>query len=231
MNEIRVNLPTYYEKMYLDARDKIAAGSYTLDELIDAKTDKRFGLTLIARPPQHVLDEVHSFLDAVRQIEPEQYFYPGKDLHITVLSVVSCYDGFSLEELVVKEYVEVINKCIGHFGTFNIDFTGITASPGAAMLRGMPAGDILNSLRDALRKEFKSSTLFHTIDKRYTIFTAHSTVLRFRKPLRNPQKFLLLLEKFRNHSFGAFHVAQVDLVFNDWYQRSGAGKLLHRFHL
>ena len=231
MDEILVNLLTHYEKMYLDAREKIAAELYTLDELIDSGTDKRFGLTLIARLPQHVLDEVHSFLDAVRQIEPEQYFYPGKDLHLTVLSVVSCYDGFSLDGITVNDYVGVINKCTAHSGAFSIDFTGLTASPGAVMLRGMPAGDVLNSLRDALRKEFKSSTLFHTIDKRYTIFTAHSTVLRFRKPLRDPQKFLLLLEKFRNHSFGSFNVARVDLVFNDWYQRTGAGKLLRSFHL
>lgn len=231
MKKIRVDLHTHYEKMYLDARDKIAAERYTLDELIDSRTDKRFGLTLVARPLKPVLDEIFSFQEAAKLLEPEQYFYPAEDVHLTVLSVVSCFDGFSLDGITVNHYVDVIHKCTAHSGAFNIDFTGITASPGAVMLRGIPAGDALNGLRDVLRKEFKSSGLFHTIDKRYTIFTAHSTVLRFRKPLRDIQKFLLLLEKFRNHSFGAFHVAQADLVFNDWYQRTGAGKLLHSFHL
>lgn len=231
MKEIRVDLHTHYEKMYLDAREKIAAERYTLDELIDSGTDKRFGLTLVARPPQHVLYEIFSFLETAKQLEPEQYFYPAEDVHLTVLSVVSCFDGFRLDKITVNDYVDVINKCTTHFGAFNIDFTGVTASPGAVMLRGIPAGDALNGLRDVLRKEFKSSGLFHTIDKRYTIFTAHSTVLRFRKPLRDHQKFLSLLEKFRYHSFGSFHIARVDLVFNDWYQRTDAGKLLHRFHL
>jgi 2'-5' RNA ligase len=63
-----------------------------------------------------------------------------------------------------------------------------------------------------LRENFKKSTLEQSIDSRYAIATAHSTVLRFQEKLENPHKLMDVVEKFRDHDFGEFTVDKLELV-------------------
>jgi len=91
--------------------------------------------------------------------------------------------------------------------------------------------DTLNEIRDDLRTAFKNTDLQQSIDKRYAIQTAHSTVIRFRQALQNKDQLLELLEKYRDFDFGTFEVNRLELVYNDWYQREKFVKKLHEFHL
>lgn len=50
--------------------------------------------------------------------------------------------------------------------------------------------------------------------------TAHSTVIRFRRPLANPARLVAALARCQRQFIGTFEVAGVELVFNDWYQRA-----------
>ena len=67
------------------------------------------------------------------------------------------------------------------------------------------------------------------IDKRYSISTAHSTVVCFRKKIKNKEKLMETLEKNRDFNFGNFTVEKYNLVFNDWYQRKQFVQLLKQF--
>ena len=199
--------------------ERIRKGDYQTDSLIDSPADKRFGITLLIRPPQKVKNKVELFLEELKQIDSFQYYYPISDIHITVMSIISCYEGFRLDQISVSDYSDLVKQSLKGIDKFKIKFQGITASDSGIMIQGFPENEILNNMRNNLRTNFKNSDLEQSIDKRFTIQTAHATIVRFRKELQNKKVFLAGIEKFKNYDFGSFEITELELVFNDWYQR------------
>lgn len=226
-----MNLIDHYNELYKDAVQKIQSDDYELDELIDSPTDNRFGITLLARPDKKITKKIQKFLEKLKQIEPEQYYYPTSDIHVTIMPIITCYNGFNLHQINIQEYIDLIQKSINGFSKFNIEFKGITASPSCVMIQGFPQNNNLTQIRNNLRNNFKNSNLQQSIDKRYKIQAAHSTVFRFKKRLNGKETFLKTIEQFRDYNFGSFSVDTLELVFNDWYQRKKQVKTLYRFKL
>ena len=226
-----MNITEHYNNLYQDSIQKIQSDSYQVDNLIDSDNDNRFGITLLLRPDNSVKTNIQKFLSDIRTIEPNQYFYPDSDLHVTVMSIISCYDGFNLNQIKIDDYVDTIKKSISGFSSFNIKFKGLTASSSCLMIRGFLENDSLNQVRDNLRVDFRDTDLEQSIDKRYAIQTAHSTIFRLRYQLSNKVNFLEKVNEYRDFYFGTFKVDTLELVFNDWYQRNEYVKTLYKFRL
>ena len=226
-----MNLIEHYNQLYYNSSKAILVENYTIDSLIKDSTDKRFGVTLLIRPNEMVKNNMQLFLDELKEVDASQYYYPNSDIHITLMSIISCYEGFTLNQISVSDYIKIIQESLIGIDEIKIDFRGVTASPSAIMIQGFPTDETLNTLRNTFRKKKKKSTLQQSIDSRYAIATAHSTVMRFQEKLQNPGKLMQVVEKFRNHDFGTFKVANIELVFNDWYQRKGNTLHLKDFDL
>lgn len=226
-----MRLKKHYEELYNASIIKIENGNYKTDSLIDLPNDNRFGITLLIRPPENIKDNIQFFIEELKQIDNAQYYYPNTDIHITVMSIISCYDGFKLEQISVSDYKKLIYQSIREHNKFKIEFQGITASDSSIMLQGFPENETLHNIREKLRLNFKESDLEQSIDKRYTIQTAHSTIVRFRNKIQNKKKFIKVVQKFKNQDFGSFEVKELELVFNDWYQRKKYTKPLEKFKL
>lgn len=226
-----MNLSSHYDLLWEQSLCKFEQGVFEYDFLIDDTDDKRYGITLIARPDQRVKDNIQFFLSKLKEIEPEQYYYPNSDIHITVMSIISCHTGFNLDQIKVEDYVCLIQKSLKGFRKFQITFRGLTASPSCVIIQGFPEDNTLNKIRESLRVNFRSTDLQQSIDKRYTIQTAHSTVVRFRKPMRQPDRFLTTMKAYRDYDFGTFEIDRFELVFNDWYQKKKIVKTLETFPL
>lgn len=224
-----MTLSEQYHHLWESALARFNKGAFEIDSLIDDKADKRFGVTLLARPQEEVKDKVNAFLGELRKIAPDQYYYPPSDMHVTIMSIISCYQGFELEDIQVSEYIAALEKLVRDVKSFEIAFSGITASPSAIMIQGFPKGDALQNFRDSLRACFKKSGLQQSLDQRYKLETAHITVARFRKPLVQPLTFLNKLKAYRNHHFGTSKIEQYEFVYNDWYQRKEQVKVLSHF--
>lgn len=194
-----------------------------IDSNIYSKRDSRKGITLIAKfsPCFNVPlnKNVNNFLQKLKSVELKQYYYSENELHLTVLSLVSCNEHFSIEQININDYISIITNATVDISPFDINFKGITASSSCIMLQGFPLTNTLLHLRNRLRLLFAQSGLFNTIDERYKIDTAHSTVLRFQYELKQNKEFLHLLEQFRNVDFGNLHVKELQLVYNDWYHK------------
>lgn len=212
-----MQLKRHYDKLYEIGKEQIKEDAYTIDHFIDSPSDKRYGVTLVLRPPEVVKLKIQSFLKDLQAIAPGQYYYPSSDIHIAVMSLISSYEGFELNQIHIKDYIELIRQCIQECRTFDIHYRGITATKFGVMIQGFPQDHNLNHLRDQLRHNFKKSDLQQSLDQRYTITTAHATVVRFRKELVQKERFLQLLESYRNYNFGSFIVSNLELVYNDWY--------------
>lgn len=224
-----MDLKKHYDILYKESIEKMVADTYQIEHQIDSPSDHRFGLTLIIRPDSPIKNKIRIFLDELKAIDPDQYYYPDSDIHLTVLSIISCYDNFDLNSIHVADYVAIIEKSLAGIKDMEINFQGITASPSAIMLQGFPATNALDDWRNNLRANFKESALEQSIDKRYAIQTAHCTLARFRKPIENKEKLLATLEKYRNFDFGNFKAKSCFLVYNDWYQRKKWVRDLHEF--
>jgi len=226
-----MNLQEHYNELYKQSSEAILAGNYKLDSQINDQNDSRFGITLLIRPNETIKANIQLFLNELKAIDPLQYYYPNSDIHITAMSIISCYEGFSLDKVSIPDYVEIIQKSLLDLNEIKIEFRGVTASPSAIMIQGFPTDESLNNLRDKLRENFKKSTLEQSIDSRYAISTAHVTVVRFQEKLQTPEKLIAITEKFRDFDFGTFTVDKIELVYNDWYQRERNTIQLADFHL
>ena len=227
MNE----LETIYDGLWGESSALFRKGMYQQDDLILSPEDQRRGITLLARITNPVKRQIQSFLEETKELEPHQYYYPASDFHLTILSVITCVNGFHLSRIEPEAYTNIIRKCCSRYQPFKIEFRGLTASTSCIMVQGFPEDDQLNSMRELLRKRFGASSLRHSIDSRYPIKTAHSTVIRFQKPISNSDSFYKLLENYRDHDFGILEVNQMELVFNDWYQTQSNTILLDRIRL
>ena len=226
-----INLTAHYDKLYRESTSTIIQEGFRVDDLIDAPDDDRYGITLLLRPPAPVKRKIQEFLQQLRTIEPDQYYYPEGDIHITVMSIISCYKGFNLDQISVPDYLKILNDCLTPFSEFTIDFSGITLSPSAVLIQGFPKQPILNEIRNQLRVAFRKSTLQQSLDQRYAIQTAHATVVRFRRPVDRKKAFLEVLAQFRDFQFGSFKTDSLELVANDWYQKKSRTRLLGTFQL
>lgn len=226
-----MNLTEHYNQLYKTSSEAIFAGKYGIDSELKNESDSRFGITLLIRPNEEVKANIQRFINELKKAEPEQYFYPDSDIHITVLSIISCSTEFSLNQISPKEYIEIICRSLVDVDKIKIHYKGVTASPSAIMIQGFPSDETLNNLRNRLRENFKNSQLQQTIDSRYEIFTAHSTIMRFQEKLQNPKKLIQIVEQYRDYDFGEFDVKSIELVYNDWYQRKSTTRVLGDFGL
>lgn len=226
-----MDLEARYQELWNHSTKKFRMGEFELDPMLNAESDDRYGITLLARPSVSVIEKILQSLKRLSDSAPGQYTYPGTDLHITVLSMISCHSGFTLKQIDKEAYASLIRSAVRSISPFHITFRGITASPSSVLIQGFPEENRLNELRNQIRTAFQNSGLQHTIDQRYRRKTAHMTAIRFKEPLGDPEKFLKTLSGLRKEEFGSSLIRELEFVGNDWYQRQEKTVVLERIQL
>ncbi len=226
-----MNLAQHYDELYRASLPQIRRNNFTVDHFIDDPSDTRLGLTLLLRLAPSLVQEVQHFLDQLRAIDANQYYYHEHNLHLTILSIISCYAGFDPQRIDFHEYVQTIQPCLERCSPFKINFRGLSCSPSAILLQGFPENEELTTLRDCLRSTFRRSSLESSIDKRYTLSTAHVTLVRFKQPVQQLSTYLELIEHYRSAVFGTASIGQVELVINDWYHQPQKVRLIKKIEL
>ena len=224
-------LADHYHRLWQEALPLIERQGFDFDPLLDSSKDQRFGITLLIRPGEEVKASIQEFIEEVRKADPNQYFYPNSDIHITVMPIISCYEGFQIKNIKIEEYINLLKECLREIPSFNIDCQGITASPSCLMVKGFPSDLNLENIRNRLRLAFRQADLEQSLDKRYPLQTAHATVVRFRNKVKDPSRILQIIDQWKDHDFGTSKVFSLELVFNDWYQRKQKVDHLFTFNL
>lgn len=226
-----MDLHAHYAKLHRSALDSIGREGFECDRELSNESDDRRGLTVLLRPGKGVMQAFQGFMDRVKEITPDQYFYPESDIHVTIMSIISCYRGFALKNCPVQEYVDVLEQSLAGIGPMEIEFRGVFASASCLMIQGFPKNEELERFRQGLRRCFSASSLEQSLDRRYRLLTAHSTVVRFTNPVSDSVALLRLVERYRGFHFGSQMFDKVEFVFNDWYQRKAFVKTLAIFKL
>ncbi|GAB2666853.1 hypothetical protein GCM10027036_20550 [Flavihumibacter cheonanensis] len=221
----------WYDQSMETGISLLETGNYAVDPHLLSQYDNRYGISLLIRPAPAINLNIQDFLDALKKIDPNQYYYPSSDIHVTVLTIISCLPGFQLNQIQADDYINLVANSLYDCSPFQLEFKGVTLSSGAVLVRGHPVDDQLNHIRENIRTAFKASRLLHSIDERYTIITAHSSVVRYQYPIENIPAWIYKIREFQNYDFGMQTVDTLELVFNDWFMRKDKVRILKEIQL
>jgi 2'-5' RNA ligase len=221
-----------YEMLWNENFPAISRGEIEIDPyLSNPGSDQRRGLTLIFRPSLSMINSMLDFLSEIRGLEPDQYYYQASNLHFTVLSLFTATSDYHSRYTVLPSFEKAVDEAVRDASEFSVKIKGLTVSRGAVMVCGYSTSEVLNSIRNKLRRSLNRDGLTNGLDQRYKLVTAHSTVMRFSTKLRDPSQFCNFLQKNRIRNFGSFKVTELQLVKNDWYMSQQHTPIIARYFL
>lgn len=221
-----------YEQLWQKAASAFESGRPGIDpHLPDKVSDPRRGVTLLLRPNRTAQRSIKAFLGELAEAAPGQYFYRPEEFHVTVLAIIPGSERWQDKIRHLPVCRRIIGRVLKEHREFSIAFRGTTATAEAVMIQGFPGDDTLLQIRNHLRREFRSSSLSHELDRRYRIHAAHMTVMRFCRPDTDWTRLRTLLEANRTTSFGETHVHRLQLVLSDWYASANSVRLLEEYPL
>lgn len=216
-----------YQSIYDNNINKIRNANINIDNFLrGVEIDDRRGISLII--PCDRLEWTKKVYDAIHKICPEQYIYPGEDLHITVFDYIPGTAGFNYSKDQGVLYSHITEKILKNQEMIDIAFKGLVFSDSAGLITGYDSFKLVK-LREKIRHELTAQNV--VFKERYTSKTAHITFMRFIRKLQNHQGFLDLIEKYRFYNFGSSLVNEFHLVEHDWYNRSESLRLIKIFKL
>ena len=128
-------LDNHYDSILAANREKILTGGAGDVFLENALADNRMSLVVLIRISLDTAEKIKSCIDDLKGIEPNLYYYPAEDFHITVMDVLKGEEGRRIPPN-ITEYIRCIEECSKGISPFKIEFDGLTASDNAIMVRG-----------------------------------------------------------------------------------------------
>lgn len=199
--------------------------------LLNKAQDLRRSVVLVFRPSTSVRNAIIEYIERLVEICPGQYFYRPEELHLTVMAIFSGTEYWQKEMERIPRCQEILQELFKQQHPFKIQFRGVTASPDSVMIRALPAGDSLETVRNAIREAFTKNGLGDMLDRRYKAFGGHLTIMRFSKPCPNSKRLIEFLKKSRETGFGEDEVSRLELNLADWYASAETVKTLEKFQL
>ncbi len=216
-------LETHYCNIYKQNRSKLLQGGVGDVFLVSPETDARMSLALLIRIDESISGRIYESLEKIEAVEPNLYFYPKEDFHITVMDILKGIPNRAIPDN-IEAYIQCIKECTDTIEPFHIEFRGMTASDNAVLVKGYYEYG-LEKLRRLLRKIFAEKHLL--LEERYETFSSHITVVRIPDKLTNPDKFITCIQTDDN--FGTMKVDSFEFVFHNWYDSQKT--VLSRFNL
>jgi len=119
--------------------NRIKTDKYLKTESID----NRRGISLII--PISFTNCVYTdLINEYKNIEPDQYYYPEIDLHITVFTFLSARETYINNEDINRQFKSISEYVLQNIRAFNILLDGITFSKEAGFINGYDNNILIN---------------------------------------------------------------------------------------
>ena len=205
-------LNKHYDKnIYQRNKEKLLSGGTGDKYLINAKNDNRMSLVLLIRISPEISDKIEKCISELKNIEPNLYYYPKTDFHITIIDILKGMENRKIPNN-LNEYIDCINKWVNEIKPFKIEFNGLTASDNAIMVKGFYDYE-LQKFRELLRKKLKERGL--DLEERYETISCHITIARVIDRVNKPLDIIKIIEQEK--MFGIMEVNSFELSFHNWY--------------
>lgn len=219
-----------YDELFAAGSAALRAGAVATDAHLPAlAADTRRGLTVLGPVGGPAAAAIARTQAELRLTEPDLYYYPPADLHVTLISLLTARPGRVPDEAGQRAYQALLQELAAGAAPLRLRFAGLTLTAGAIMAQGFPdAGFQL--LREAIRREATARGL--PLDERYHSPTAHATIARFPPgALRAPAALAHWVGARRALPLGEEIIPALHLVEHDWYNRQGTSQVLARLPL
>ncbi len=144
-------------------------------------SDHRYGINIVSYPPPEVVAHIVSIQNQLESREPDQYYYPPLDLHLTVLEVASGLDRPAFEKL-LNPVLDSVSWPLSHHSAPCLRSARLRYDERAcAWVFSEVTG--LADLQAALAAKFATKGI--ALHPRYRSTSAHVTFLRYIRPLRS----------------------------------------------
>lgn len=149
-------------------------------ELDKAGSDLRCGVNLICRPPNDVSAFIFDLQNELRAIEPDQYYYPLPDLHLTLFEIAHSLKPDAAaqigEMMASRPDVWLTGLC-----SFTLRSPRMVYNEHSCLVR-FESDEQFTSLRGLIST--RTSMLGVPLKPRYGSASAHLTFMRYVRPLR-----------------------------------------------
>ena len=179
-------LDNHYNNILKNNIDKIMLGGVGDTLLYDAKDDARMSLVVLIRMSSNITNNIIRHMEELKLLEPDLYYYPQEDFHITVMDILKGELGRTIPAN-INEYINTISRCAEEISAFEILFDGMTASDNVALVKGYYE-ESLEVFRKMLRDNLKQQGL--PLEERYETFSSHISVARIPNKLKNPNEYI-----------------------------------------
>lgn len=203
-------LKKHYQNIFEQNKEIILQGGKGDEYLLEPDKDTRMALALIIRVKE-CTEQIKAYMGKLKEIEPDLYYYPKTDLHITVLDILRGIPNRQLPDN-LKDYVACIEECAKKVQPFDIMLQGTTLSDNAVLINGYYE-EGLEKMRQILRKNLRECHL--ELEERYETFSSHISVARIKSCLTKPDEFVR--QALTDEIIGKNHVDEVEIVFHNWY--------------
>jgi 2'-5' RNA ligase len=151
-------------------------------ELRGKGSDLRFGVALICRPNREVVKCISAIQLRLFQYEPAQYYYPRRDLHLTVAEI--CTGRTREDANRIAAAARSVARLLERESPAGLDSLVLAYDGRGAALNFLPSDARLQQLRQAIREDLARNGV--SVESRYPPMSAHVTLLRYIAPLRTP---------------------------------------------
>jgi hypothetical protein len=223
-----MDIQSLYDSIYLNNIESLRRGNIVIDDnLCGDIIDDRRGISLII-PLCQISPGYAKLVNIFQQIEPEQYYYPAHDLHITLFDYIAAHAAYSGSDKLDATYTTLAQSVLTSLKSFSIVFKGIVFSREAGIITGYDDGSIA-----ALRKRIRQHLVDHGLPnlERYESISVHASFLRFKKRIRKEKDFIAAIESWRSVDIGTEVIKKVLLVEHDWYNRRQITRPIKQFAL
>ncbi|MCR5343665.1 MAG: 2'-5' RNA ligase family protein [Butyrivibrio sp.] len=204
-------LENHYKRILTDNKERFLEGGVGDAFLSNAKNDNRMALVVLIRITSEIAGKINKCISELHDIEPDLYYYPCEDFHITVMDILRGEEGRELPHN-LDDYIKCIRECCSEIDPFKITFDGLVASDNAIMVKGYYDEQLLR-FRESLRNSLAVNGL--SLEERYKTISSHITISRLYDKYKNPTKLMDYIEK--PHSFGTMTVKNMEISFHNWY--------------
>ena len=198
----------------------IESGRIKVDRyLIGNKPDSRMGISLII-PIRSIANSYERLVSSLKKVEPEQYYYPTHDLHITIFDYIQGTEKYIRNPELEKVFIKISRESLKSFHRFPITFEGIVFSNAAGIIQGYD-DNVLIKIREKIRILLKENGIRN--DERYESESAHITFMRFMNQFLRAEKLCGFINQNREMKIGIQKVEEIELVE---HAQSGAAQVI-----
>lgn len=211
----QAELSRLYANIFETGYAKIMEGGSVdpLAALPDA--DDRMAVALVIRIPAEIRNRILGGMQPLRSEMPELYYYPGEDMHITLLEILRGRKGLRRPDAgQTEQYTACIKAALRGNPPFSVFMQGLTASDGAVMAKGFYE-EPLERIRRGLRAVLREKGIF--FEERYETYSCHITAARFPEKISNPGRLIKFLEENAETVWGSWKVKTLELTYHNWY--------------